>query len=132
MRLIKDYEFFLQGILREIFDITQSPEYWKMREKNIRNSNITQCELSEVPDVKSSPGITPSIQDIIEKGQVDQEPIGGKYRPRKSMRDFICWCMSYSGFAEDFTPQFFYENFHHKCRLSTIERYFSNAKAENR
>jgi hypothetical protein len=55
MRLLKDYEFFLQGILREVFDITQSPEYWQMRKKNICNPNITQGEPPEASDVKSFP-----------------------------------------------------------------------------
>jgi hypothetical protein len=132
IRLLKDYDLFLRMMLKEVFDITKRPEYWKMREENIRNSNITQCEPSEAPDVKSLPRIVPSIQDLIEKKQVDPNPVGDKYRPRKGMHDFISWCMSYSGFAEDFTPEFFYENFFHRCKLSTIERYFSDAKEEKR
>jgi hypothetical protein len=94
--------------------------------KNGENGNMAKAKNHTETFIK------PAIQEMIEKEQVDPEPIGGKYKPRKSMRDFISWCMSYSGYADDFTPEFFLNNFHHKCKLSTIERYFSDAKSESR
>jgi hypothetical protein len=115
MHLIKDYEFFLQGMLREVFEITQSPEYWKMREENIRNSNITQREPPEAPnlsgkqeDLANDGGgrnmDIPPPNDNLEKCTQDGTPTlrkwnGGKYIC-KSLPAFI---VEYSKKWDDLT-----------------------------
>jgi hypothetical protein len=49
MGLLRRYEFFLQGLLQEIFETTQDPAYWKIREEKVLKSNLTPCKPLENP-----------------------------------------------------------------------------------
>jgi hypothetical protein len=49
MGLLRRYEFFLQGLLQEIFETTQDSAYWKIREEKVLKSNLTPCKPLENP-----------------------------------------------------------------------------------
>jgi len=71
------------------------------------------------------------IKDLIEAGQLDKYPVNGKYKPYKTMPQFIQWCFD-NGYKGDISPEFILNNIYfsgnggnHK---RSIQAYINSAK----
>ncbi|MDR1250721.1 MAG: hypothetical protein LBK62_00990 [Treponema sp.] len=68
------------------------------------------------------------IKNLIDAGQLEREPVNGRYRPYKSMPQFIQWCFD-NGYEEDISKQFVWKNIYFRGdSIRSIEVYISKAK----
>jgi hypothetical protein len=68
------------------------------------------------------------IKNLIDAGQLEREPVNGKYRPYKSMPQFIQWCFN-NGYEDDISKQFVWKNIYFRGdSIRSIEMYMSKAK----
>ena len=68
------------------------------------------------------------IIDLIDAGQLYPTPIGGKYKPYKSMPQFIKWCFD-NGYGEDITPEFVFSNIAYNGNsIASIKEYVRIAR----
>jgi hypothetical protein len=76
-------------------------------------------------DSISSPKI---IKDLIDAGQLDKEPQNDRYKPYKSMPQFIQWCFN-NGYGDDISKQFILKNIHYRGHSErSIGIYLGKAK----
>jgi hypothetical protein len=68
------------------------------------------------------------IKDLIDAAQLDKEPVNGKYKPFKSMPQFIQWCFD-NGYGDDISKGFIWKNIHFRGdSIRSIEIYINKAK----
>lgn len=90
INILKKYEWFLQEILGETFEITQSPEYWKMRGSHI-GDNAAMNDIDSTPNEQTQETqkllIPDSIEHLIKKDMIIIK--GGKYCAMKGLRNSL-------------------------------------------
>jgi hypothetical protein len=68
------------------------------------------------------------IKDLIDAGQLDPVPMDSKYRPYKSMPQFIQWCFD-NNYGDDISKQFIWQNIYFRGNsLRSIEIYINTAR----
>jgi hypothetical protein len=68
------------------------------------------------------------IKNLIDGGQLEPNPINGKYKPYKSMPNFIVWCFQH-GYEDDISAEFIFKNIVFRgSSIRSIKIYINNAK----
>jgi len=68
------------------------------------------------------------IKELIDAGQLDREPVNRKYKPYKTMPQFIQWCFD-NGYADEISKNFIWQNIYFRGdSIRSIELYISKAK----
>jgi len=112
--------------LRKLLSVCKTLEvenYFEFGDPELLNGGVSATASIEPPII---------IKNLIDAGQLEREPVNGKYRLyKKSMREFIFWCFS-NGY-EDISPLFVINNILYRGNsVRSIESYISQAKSEEK
>ena len=115
---------------------TSFDKYFRGEEESEDNVNSDGDQLrqpdKETPALKSNLTLPPVIQDVMNEGLLNDDPVNGKYAKRagKKDTDIVKWIIDYSGYADSLTTDLYLQYIQTNNLPQTIGQYISRSNTE--